>query len=207
MKINRGRLADLDASLVNRWRQLQTADAELGSPYFCVEYARAVSEVRPNIEVAVLEFEGQVRGFFPYEPTSRRVAGPVGGRLSDWHGLIAEQGLQIDAQQLMRACGKHIWDFDHVPASQVAFASHTQRHDVSPIMDLTQGYGGYLEQRKKAGAQRVSQMLRKARKFEREVGALRFEANSHDPKAFAQVVQWKREQCQRTGVPVDVSPK
>jgi len=201
MKITRIRAVELDQSLVDRWRQLQAADPTLGSPYFCVEYVQAAAAVRPEVFVGVIEAEGAVQGFFAFEPVSRRVAGPVGGRLSDCHGLLAANGLPLDAAQLVRACGMSIWDFDHVPASQRIFEPHATVHDQSPVMDVAQGYEAYLDQRKAAGAQRVSQMLRKARKFEREVGTLRFEADCRDPRAFAQVVQWKREQCLRTGVP------
>lgn len=201
MKITRIRASELDTTLVQRWQQLQAADPSLGSPYFCVEYVQAAARVRREVLVGVIEADATVQGFFPFEPVSRTVGGPVGGRLSDCHGLVAHGGLEIDAAQLVRGCGMRIWDFDHVPASQQGFERHTTVRDQSPIMDLTQGYEGYLEQRKSAGAQRVSQMLRKARKFEREVGPLRFEADCRDPRAFAQVVQWKREQCLRTGVP------
>lgn len=201
MKITRIRASELDTTLEQRWRQLQAADPALASPYFCVDYVQAAARVRRDVFVGVVEADGVVQGFFPFEPVSRAVAGPVGGRLSDCHGLVAAPGLALEAPALVRGCGMRIWDFDHVPASQATFAPHATVHDQSPIMELSQGYEGYLEQRKAAGAQRVSQMLRKARKFEREVGALRFEADCRDPRAFAQVVQWKREQCLRTGVP------
>ena len=202
MKITRIRASELDNSLAQRWRAWSDADPSLASPYFCLDYLQAVAQVRDDVFVAVLEQDGAVQGFFPYQMNSRRVAGPVGGRLSDFHGLIASPALTgLDATALMRALGIDIWDFDHVPASQTLFAPHAKIHDESPIMDVSQGYAGYLEQRKAAGAQRVAQMLRKARKFEREVGPLRFDADCRDRRAFDQTVQWKREQCLRTGVP------
>jgi CelD/BcsL family acetyltransferase involved in cellulose biosynthesis len=202
MKVTRVRASELEPTLVQRWRSFLEADPSLGSPYFCPEYVQAVAQVREGVQVAVVEIDGQVQGFFPFQLRSRRVAGPVGERLSDFHGLIAAQGLGgLDAVALMRGAGIDIWDFDHVPASQTLFAAHATVHDESPIMEVSQGYASYLEQRKAAGAQRVAQMLRKARKFEREVGALRFEADCRDRRAFEQTIQWKREQCLRTGVP------
>ena len=191
---------EVDPSLQRRWEQLRLADPLLASPYFCIEYVQAVARVRPDVRVAVIECDGLVQGFFPYQRLSARVGAPVGGRLSDWHGLIGAPGLDLPAQELLRACGLHIWDFDHVPASQLTFERHAARRDASPVMELEQGFAAYVEQRRAAGAQRVSQMLRKARKLERELGDIRFEADSRDPRALAQVVRWKREQCRRTGV-------
>jgi CelD/BcsL family acetyltransferase involved in cellulose biosynthesis len=194
------RADEVDSSVQQRWDQFRLADPLLASPYFCIEYVRAVARVRPDVRVAVVECDGLVRGFFPYQRAAARVAAPVGGRLSDWHGLVSDAALELPARALLRACGLHIWDFDHVPASQRTFERHATRHDASPVMDLGQGFAAYVEQRRAAGAQRVSQMLRKARKLERELGDIRFEADCRDPRALAQVVQWKREQCRRTGV-------
>jgi CelD/BcsL family acetyltransferase involved in cellulose biosynthesis len=201
MKITRIRANEIDASLARRWTELQAADPELGSPYFSVEYTQAVARAGRSVFVGLVEAEGQLCGIFPFEQVSRTVIGPVGGRLSDCHGALLQKGLELSATDLVRGCGYQIWDFDHVPAGQRLFEPYTKLTDQSPIMELQQGYAGYLEQRKAAGAQRVSQMLRKARKFEREVGPLRFEANTRDPRVFKQVVEWKREQCLRTGVP------
>lgn len=200
MRVTPVRADELDASLCRRWDELRRADASLASPYFCFEYVQAVGRVRPDVRIGVIECDGLVQGFFPYQKHSRWVAAPVGGRLSDCHGLIADPVLDLGAQDLLRACGLHIWDFDHVPASQRVFAPHATRHDVSPLMDVREGFAAYVERRRTAGAQRVSQMLRKARKLERELGDVRFEADCRDPRALAQVVQWKREQCRRTGV-------
>lgn len=201
MKITRIRASEIDSSLIQQWNDLQAADPELASPYFSVEYTQAVARSGRNVFVGVIEADGVVCGIFPFEQVSRTVMGAVGGRLSDCHGALLRPGLALSACDLVRGCGYQIWDFDHVPAGQHLFEPHSKATDQSPIMELQHGYAGYLEQRKAAGAQRVSQMLRKARKFEREVGPMRFEANTRDPRVFRQVVEWKREQCLRTGVP------
>ena len=201
MKITRILARELDAPLQARWRAITAADHAYASPYFSVEYTLAVAEVRKDAYVGVLEDAQGVQGFFPYQLKTGRIGGPMGGQLSDWHGVIATPQAHWEASALMKACSLDIWDFDHLPAAQHPFDAHVSGHGVSPVLDLSGGYEAYLAQRKAAGAQRVAQFLRKARKFEREVGPLRFEPDSRDPRAFAQVVQWKREQCQRTGVP------
>ncbi len=201
MKITRIHAAELDAPLCRRWRALQAANPALVNPYFSVEYTQSVAAVRDDVFVGVIEADGEVQGFFPHQRKSAQVAGPVGGRLSDYQGVIAADGFQFDAEALVRACGLKIWDFDHLVAAQSSFEPYASVRDESPIMAIGDGFQRYLEQRKAAGSQRLTQLQRKGRKFERELGALRFEVHSHDPKAFAQVLQWKSEQCRRTGVP------
>ena len=140
-------------------------------------------------------------GFFPYQLTARRVAGAVSGRLSDWHGLVADSDRDLGMCVVLRACGVDIWDFDHLPQSQHSFQPFVTSQDISPILDLSQGFGRYFEARKAAGAQRISKLQSKARKFERVLGPLRFEIDCRDRRAFEQVIGWKREQCLRTGAP------
>ncbi|MGF1643087.1 MAG: GNAT family N-acetyltransferase [Thiotrichales bacterium] len=201
MKITRIPAAELDSALAQRWRELQFGNSALANPYFCVEYTQSVAAVRGDVFVGIIEYDGAVRGFFPHQRQSASVAGPVGGRLSDYQGLIAAPDFDCDPEQLLRACGLKIWDFDHLLAAQRGFEPFATVRDESPIMQLGDGFQAYLERRKATGSQRLTQLQRKSRKFEREVGELRFEVYSHDPRAFAQVVQWKREQCLRTGVP------
>jgi CelD/BcsL family acetyltransferase involved in cellulose biosynthesis len=200
MHIRRIQGCELDAGLATKWQRIVNADPQLASPYFSPRFVQLAAMVCPHVEVGVLELDGRVCGFFPYQRIGRDVAGPVGGRLSDYHGAIVSPAVPWQVSDLMRACGLAIWDFDHVPAAQTAWLAHARVHTQSPIMNLSAGYDSYLEQRKHAGAQRVAQFLRKARKFEREQGALRFEADSRDRGVMAQLVQWKREQCLRTGV-------
>lgn len=201
MKIRRIAAAELDSGLQARWQQLRADDHALDSPYFSVEYVQAAARACSEVYVGVAEVDGQVQGFFPFQMKSRRVAGPVGGQLSDWHGIVGAAGQPWDVATLLRGCGLDIWDFDHLPASQACFASHVSASATSPVLDLGEGYAAYLNQRKAAGSQRPSQIERKARGFERKLGPLRFEVDCRDRKAFEQVLRWKRDQCLRTGVP------
>lgn len=201
MKITQIRPAELDDGLRLRWRELQSADPSLANPYFSVEYTDSVAAVRNDVFVALLEAEGAVQAFFPYQRKSASIGGPVGGRLSDYQGVIAARDFRWDPVALLRGCRLKIWDFDHLLASQLPFARFATCRQESPIAELAEGFDVYLERRKAAGSQLHGQLMRKSRKFEREIGKLRFDACSRDLRAFRQVIQWKSEQCRRTGVP------
>ncbi|MCX5690838.1 MAG: GNAT family N-acetyltransferase, partial [Planctomycetota bacterium] len=57
--------ADLDHGLIERWADLQQANAALSSPYFRPEFTLAVGRVRSDARVTVIEDGGRVVGFLP----------------------------------------------------------------------------------------------------------------------------------------------
>ena len=63
---------------VEVWSRLQREDAAVASPYFRPEFTQAVACVRNDVEVAVMEEDGEPVGFFPYQRRGRNVATPVG---------------------------------------------------------------------------------------------------------------------------------
>jgi CelD/BcsL family acetyltransferase involved in cellulose biosynthesis len=186
---------------VEAWSRLQSADPTLASPYFRPEFTRAVAEVRPDVEVAVLEEGGEPAGFFPFQRGRWGAGGPVGGPLSDFHGVVAHPGLAWTAEGLVRGGGLSAWDFNHLLAAQEPFILHHHVTAESPFLDLSGGFEAYRAGRRRAGSELVDQALRKERKLGREVGPVRFEAHTTDPAAFASLLAWKAAQYRRTKAP------
>ena len=183
---------------VQAWARLQRADPALDSPYFRPEYTQAVAAVRDDVRVAVLEEDGELTGFFPFQRGRWGIGRPVGGPMSDFQGVIARPGLTWDTAELVRGCGLRAWDFNHLLASQESFRPYHRVQAESPYMDLSQGFEAYQSERQQAGSMLLRQTLRKARKAEREIGPLRFEVHSTDPRVFAAMVEWKAGQYRRT---------
>ena len=181
------------------WRRLLQTTQDLASPYFCPEFIEAVGSVRPGLRVAVLEEGSRIVGFFPFERSWLGEGYPAGGKLSDYHGVIAAPETSWCALDLLRACHLVSWRFDHVPASQAPFTAYARVQSASPALDLSGGFDAYRGQRRQAGSLRLAQLARKARKISRELGPLRFEVDSCDSEVLARVLAWKSAQCQRTG--------
>jgi hypothetical protein len=135
---------ELTSSLADRWAAWHQADAALSSPYFHPEFTRCVARLKPNVEIAVLEEENRVVGFFPYERVSSSLGRPVGGVLSDFHGLVCDAGVKIDPLDLLRACKLAAWDFSHLPISQPFFSKQRRSLVPSPQIDLARGYALFL---------------------------------------------------------------
>jgi CelD/BcsL family acetyltransferase involved in cellulose biosynthesis len=160
-----------------------------------------VAAIRDDVRVVVMEDEGRVVGFFPFQRGSLGRGRPVGGHLSDQHGVIGAPDLHFDARALLRAARLTSWEFDHLLAAQAPFAPFHKHRDVSPIVDLTSGYEAYCRSRLDAGSNRIKQTERKARKFEREVGPLRWVPHVPDLAGLDRVFADKSDQCRAAGLP------
>jgi CelD/BcsL family acetyltransferase involved in cellulose biosynthesis len=189
---------DLTPSYVEAWHAIQRANPALDSPFLCPEFTQAVAAVRKGVEVAVIEEEGEPTAFFPYQRSQWNAGKAVGGRMCDVQAVIAPSGFTWDAHQLIRACRLAAWDFSNLLACQQPFQSCHVRVEQAAYMDLSQGFDAYYAARRKAGSEKMKQAMKLGRKAEREIGPLRFEAHTADPKVFAALIGWKTAQYRRT---------
>src|SRR5208282_6608188 len=67
------------------WSEIQAAQAEFASPFFCPEFTMAMARARSDVRVAVMESGGEEVGFFPFHDLGDGTAEPAGGRASDYH--------------------------------------------------------------------------------------------------------------------------
>lgn len=200
MKISVILAKEIDKTLRQRWMEIQFGNPALANPYFCVEYTEAVAAVRDDVFVGVMEEDDRVVGFFPFQRKSKKIAGPVGGRMSDYQGVIISPEQAWSVEELMQGCGLNIWDFDHLLAAQQPFENYHEKKGTSPVLNLAEGFERYVQIKRESGSKKIKQLQGLWRKFERDIGEFRLEIYSDNSEAFQQVIQWKREQCIRTGV-------
>ena len=181
------------------WSRIQQSRTDLHSAFFAPEFTRAVAAVRNDVEVAIISDGDRPVGFFPFQRGPRGVAQAVCGRLSEFHGVIAEPHAAWTPAQLIRECGLRSWHFDHLPVSQSEFRPSFWGESNSPCMDLSHGYEAYRSSMRATGAS-VTQVERKSRKLAREVGPLRFEFHTSNSDVFDSLIEWKTEQHRRTKV-------
>ncbi|HKP73414.1 MAG TPA: GNAT family N-acetyltransferase [Pyrinomonadaceae bacterium] len=190
---------ELTAGQQQLWSRLQRADESLASPYFSAQFTRAVAAVRDDLFVGVLKDGGETVGFFPFQRDETRAGRPAGDRFSDYHGIIAREPGDWTAEDLLDGCGLVRWDFKHLIASQRLFQKYHSRQTASPALDLSQGYEAYAEAQRRGGSQLIKKIETCRRKFEREVGALRFESHVADGEVLRELVEGKSAQLTRTG--------
>jgi CelD/BcsL family acetyltransferase involved in cellulose biosynthesis len=180
------------------WRTLIDSNPDLWSPFFSFEFTRSLASARPDVFVLCLEGDGCFVGFFPFQRDSAGVGRPLGLRISDFQGLIAAPDTEWDVLSLLRDAGLRVWHFDHLLAGQKSFDRFVLRRAESCYMDLSRGYAEYAKARKQAGSRFLSQLERKARKIERELGPLRFEWHTDAPEVFEALRAWKAAQREQT---------
>jgi CelD/BcsL family acetyltransferase involved in cellulose biosynthesis len=191
--------SNIEAQHLAAWAQIQASDPTFDSPFFSPEYTEVIASVRSDIHVGVLEQAGDIVGLFPFQRGRRGEAMPVGGDISQFHGVLASQNIAWSTDQLLRSCNINSWSFTHLPTSQTPFCPESHCVGDSPCINLRDGFAAYLAEKRRSG-KAIEQAQRKARKMEREVGPLRFELHDDSDAAFRMLLAWKSEQHRRTNV-------
>lgn len=192
------RASQLSDSDVARWNEILASNPCLDSPYFRPEFTLAVAKVRNDVEIAVLRYGGEIRGFFPFQRGRFNVGSPIGGRLSDFHGPITENGLSLPFQEVVERCGLRTFPFDHLLVEEPSrLPAHSQVCG-SPYLALPNGFDAYLSTQKYY-SKHIGQYVRKKNKIERENGVLVTNFDSRSQGDFNQLFDWKVDQYQRTG--------
>ena len=189
-------LSELEASA---WREFQESDPRLSSPFFSPEFARAVAQARDDAFVAIIRRSNELLAYFPFQRRGR-TALPIGAPICDYQGLIGRQIHSFSAKDLLEGCHLDVVDFNHVPTDQTLFRQHSTTTSHSPYLDLSAGYARFLDRRKAQGVQEIAGTLRKQRKLERELGALRFVPDDDRDVAWQSLIAWKNAQYRSTNV-------
>jgi CelD/BcsL family acetyltransferase involved in cellulose biosynthesis len=190
---------ELSDDITSIWVHLHKANPDLASPYFHPEFTRTIATVRSDVEVAVVEADGAIVALFPFQREQESNARPVGGIISDYQGLISAQDFSFSPIELLQRCRLNSWDFDHLVASQSSLTPFHWSTDVSPQIDLSKGYDAYVQERRAAGSEQIKKTYNLIRRIEREIGPLRFIADSTDIVALDNVLAWKSDQYRSTG--------
>jgi CelD/BcsL family acetyltransferase involved in cellulose biosynthesis len=178
----------LDATLLGAWRAIQSRRGIFASPFVCPEFVQAVASVREDVRIVVIENAGRPAGFFPHQRADWARGRPVAGALSDYHGVLAEEGSEWSVVELMRVARLAVWSFDHLVDDSGRFDPYVTARTTSPQIDLHAGFAAPLE------------FERKARKLARELGELRFSLHEPGGGVLEQLLKWKSAQYRRTGL-------
>lgn len=185
----------LGASELAAWRSFRDAQPHLSSPYFAPEYALAADGVVPGASVAVIHEGGAITGFLAFQKRGA-TAQPLAAPLTDYHGLIAAPGAEVDLTAVVRLIGASSFAFnslttESLPAGDRAFVHSCMRADVS------EGLEAYFDARPKT-RKFFKDKGRRLRALAAEAGEVEFRFEDGE-EAFDFVVAQKRAQYLRTG--------
>lgn len=188
----------LTSDQIEEWRELLGKLPWLDSPYFQPEFTQLVASVRSDVEVAFIENAHGLVGVFPYQRSRFGRGKPVGGRLSDFHGVIADRGTIGLVKDLLPRCGLRSFHFDHLMIHHFPETPVPPLVEGSPYISMPNGFADYLKTQRHY-SKHLPQYQRKLNKLEREHAGLRFVLDSRSESDFQQLLQLKQDQYQRTG--------
>lgn len=176
---------------LQRWQDIIRSSEHFQSPYFQPDFTTAVAAHRNDVRVAVLREDSRIVGFFPFQQSGSQ-ARPVGGQLSDAHGVIHEDCLPLSYPQLMTQCGLTAWHYHYQIAPQIPRQTVGCTVERAAVMNLTGGFDEYQSRLESKNV--VRQADRKARKLAREHGEIRFTWNSLSDDVMRVLLDWKSAQ-------------
>jgi CelD/BcsL family acetyltransferase involved in cellulose biosynthesis len=183
---------------LDAWHRLRAANPALDSPYFHPGFAAAVHESGRAVQVVVGHDErGAVCALWPVHRDGS-VLRPVGWPGADFQGPVLAPGSSLPPLTLLTG-GVRSLAFDHLLEPAPEFAPWLESSRPSPFVDTTGGLEGYLARATKSGKDNMGQARRRTAKAERELGPIKFEADSIDEEALRRVIELKRAQYAATG--------
>ena len=191
----------LPAPLVERWRALLEARSPEIGPFLHPEFVRAVAAVRPGVEVGLIEADGEVCGFLPYQRGRWDIALPVAGRLCDQSGAVLRPGVKWNAPDFARAAGLRAIRLPNTPTDDPGLSPHQAEPKRIYAIDIARGFETYRRENLASGSRFFRQIESRIRKAEARYGPMRFEWQSDDAKVFDALLRWKAIQRRRTRTP------
>jgi CelD/BcsL family acetyltransferase involved in cellulose biosynthesis len=190
---------ELGSAEIAAWHSMQRTTPSLASPFLSPEFAVAVGRFWPQAEVAVLTEGQSITGFFPFERRRLGAGVPICGWLNSGHGLIHVPEAEWDPQQLLRGCRLSAWRFDNLVAGQRTFEPYRAAVVPSLVIALADNFDAYYAKLQMKSPRFCRELARRTRKLAREVGELRFVADSHDTNVIRALMAWKSEKYSRRG--------
>jgi CelD/BcsL family acetyltransferase involved in cellulose biosynthesis len=199
MKVTVIRPHELGATEISAWRTMQQSSPEFTNAFLSPGFTVAAGRVCPTARVGVMEDGHDVVGFFPFEQGRSRIGRPIAAGVCDFQAVIHAPGVEWSMRDLLEGCNLDVWEFDHLIARQAQSTGRNVALRPSPIIDVSDGYAAYLEERLRVSKKIFKSTLYKSRKLEREVGATRFEFDNQEADVLGILIRWKSQQYRRTG--------
>ncbi len=188
MRVTVVRPGDLGTGEAALWRSFQHSAPAALNPFMSLTYVQAVDRFRPNSRVAVVEDDGRIAAFLPFELGASGVGMPIGYPMNNLQGFIGS-GAPVDAKWVVKQARLRGWRFTSVPADQRALAPfHYAGTTVScPVIDLAKGDLSHISVRRKA-----------RRALERQLGTVSLEWHSTEPAQIRRLIEWKSQKYDGT---------
>jgi CelD/BcsL family acetyltransferase involved in cellulose biosynthesis len=194
-------IEELPAEQERLWRELHEAGRAHLGPFLHPAYVRAVSAVRPDVEVGIITEGGEVQGFLPYRRSALGIALPLGGRLCVQAGAVTRPGSLWSPVALLKALGLRGLRLPNTPTEDASLRPFQSGATTTAVIDVSDGFESFEEAQRVSGSGLMRQTARLNRKASREVGPARFAWHCPDEEPWLRLLEWKDQQRTRTRTP------
>jgi CelD/BcsL family acetyltransferase involved in cellulose biosynthesis len=187
------------------WREFRDASS-LDHPFLSFGFTRCVSQIRPDVHVCVIESDGRVEAFFPFQFAGRwgqalHAAEPIGGSMSNYFGIVGRPGFRIASNELLAAAGIDAMHFHHLAEEQLDFGLSGEQPRSGHRIVIGNDPVEYWRKLKAANRNFVAELDRRQRRASETFGPLRFEFAVADPvDNLTRLIAAKRNQYRASGV-------
>lgn len=189
-------LAEADLRM---WRDMAAAEPAFDSPLLGPDFALAVGVVRDDARVAVIRRGAETLGFLPHHRRPGAMARAIGSPLADYHGLVSRPDADLTGAQVLGAADLTAFRYTGLIDPYGVFGQGEMKTAHVIALRNTDAET-YLEAVRAASPKKIKNWRRLDNKLEREIGTIELVAGDTSREAFDQLIAWKREQLERTGV-------
>ncbi len=197
-------LGDLPEDLIIRWNRLIADNPIHRRAFLSPRYCQAVLNAGADVRVILIS-SGASMGVIPIQMKpgslgSLRVAERVGGEMSDYFGIIADNGLIIDIEDILSRTGFSAIEFSHLDETQRHFGLVGENPRKGLRTVLPDSGADFWRQLRLVDKRLVVDIERRERKLATEHGDIAFEFQSSRPDEDLDVlISLKHAQYLRTG--------
>lgn len=190
------RLSPADTAL---WRTMAAVEPAFTHPLLGPDFAQAVGRVREDTRVTVIRRQGETLGFLPHHRRPGRLARAIGSPLSDYHAIVSRPYPGFRAEDVLRAADLGVFRYTGL-VDPFGLFGETGESDCGFVIAPEGSSEAYLEAVRAASPKKIKNYRRLDNKLGREMGEVRLVGADTSRAAFDQLLTWKREQLQRTGL-------
>lgn len=206
LRIQRKKFDLLTPTEREAWSRLLRDSATSRWAFLSPTYAEAVHECVGAVEVLLCWRGDELAGAMPLQRAwgwlgRMGLRAPAGRQMSDYFGLVAGPGVQLEWPALLKAVGIPCLYFTHLDESQAAHGLGGQGPRIGLRTRIhPDGGAAHWEGLRTQDKKLVSDTERRERKLVAEHGALAFEMQATTPQQdLEQLIALKNAQYQRTG--------
>ena len=197
MQVTVVRPADLGEVEAVQWRSFQDSSLMMSHPFFSLSYVKAWGMVNANARVTVVEDNGRIEAFIPYEIGDGRIATAIGGTHTYVDGIVSA-GAPLEIRAIIKKSGLRGWRFTRAPEGQKVLDPYRYHgandHRLASYVDLSKGYDSYLSDLRDGVKKRIAKTEKSRRSLQRAAGSVSFDWRNSKSEYFDQLIGWKSAQ-------------